>query len=646
MTDQDGSQSAESHYELSRLLAKMGNLDLATKHAVCAAELVPGNALYYRNGAILFDLQEELTEAEVWLRRAEAVAPDDAETLALLVTVCRKLGKGEDAFFAARRCRELTPTNAKSAIVMAEVLLDALQFEDAAAQLAGFQGPDVDTMKTKISKAEQDLDSVCEVFIQAWHDAPETTVASSDFIETLLKLCDWKRSHEFVRQIIETIQLNLTEYRPIGISVNNLQAFPVSYEFIADIARYSAQAISEDLRKNRAREAGTPQKLIATARHGGKIRIGYAIPGVHFHSLPLLLKNIVARHDRERFEVFGFCVGIVNESEFSRGYRDAFDQFFDCDDDPDITAKIIQDNEIDILIDVIGQGVGHCLELLARRPAPLVVHYLGYSITTGADFIDYIVSDEIYLPARDMSLGPEMPIYLPNTFLAAVPMKVSKSVPTRRECGLPETGTVFCNFNQMFKLESDIFSVWCRILNAVEGSVMWLGGWSTAAMHNLRREARARGVDPDRLVFGKIVEHADHLARLCHADLSLDTFHHGGGVTTTDCLWAGVPVLTTRGPTPSSRLGNSILHGAGLDHLVLDDLAGYEKLAIELGNDPQKLSDLRQAWLEQKSTSAVRRHINWNNRQLDLKEDLAHLVQDIKRRICGIASAGLPLFSV
>jgi len=605
MPDRENAQKAAAQYELSHSLATVGDFGQAMTHALRAVELHPGAATYSRYVGELYVRLAQLEEARSWFRQAASEDPDDPEIFDNLAAVCRKLGNSEGAFDAAGRALALSPGDVLRAFSLAQVLLDALQYEAAAAVVSGFDSDAAETMRSKIAQAAQEFKALCDTFLIALQKSPETSIDSSDFVETILKLCDWKVSQDFVARIIETIQANFSHHRPIGISVNNLQAFPVSYEFIADAARASASAISTALANKCSREGGEWQKPVATARHGARVRIGYIVPIVHFHSLPLLLKRIIERHDRERFEVFGYCYGTVVEDDFSQTYRQAFDCFTDCDSDPDVTAKAIRDDRIDILIDVTGQGVGHCLDVLARRPAPLIVHYLGYSITTGGDFVDYIFTDQIYLSERDIQCGPETPVYLPNTFMAAVPMKVSPTIPTRAECGLPETGVVFCNFNQMFKLEPEVFAVWCRILMAVEGSVLWLGGWSAAAMHNLRREAGVGGVAPERLVFGNIIEHADHLARLAHADLSLDTFHHGGGVTTIDCLWVGVPVLTRRGDTPSSRLGYSILHGAGLDHLVVDSAREFEALAIELGNDRQKLAALRAAWQEQKPTSAL-----------------------------------------
>ena len=162
----------------------------------------------------------------------------------------------------------------------------------------------------------------------------------------------------------------------------------------------------------------------------------------------------------------------------------------------------------------------------------------------------------------------------------------------RKTCRLPEDGVVYCNFNHPCKLEPRIFDAWMRILASVPASVLWLGAWSKETRRNLRREAKARGIDARRLRFARIVGHALHLKRLSLADLALDTLWHGGGVTTVDALWAGLPVLTIEGATPAARLGTTLSRAAGFPDLIVPDLDAYVETAIALGRDRDRLAAL------------------------------------------------------
>jgi len=172
------------------------------------------------------------------------------------------------------------------------------------------------------------------------------------------------------------------------------------------------------------------------------------------------------------------------------------------------------------------------------------------------------------------------------------PLTSDKEI-SRAHCELPETAFVFANFNQSFKFEPEMFAVWMRILDRVPGSVLWLGLWREETRKNLCREADARGVDPERLIFGVIAGHGDHIARLQHAGLMLDNRFHGGGATSTDGLWAGVPMVTCPGELPGSGTGRMLANALGVPEMIAGSLADYEELAVALGNDPDRYDALR-----------------------------------------------------
>lgn len=177
---------------------------------------------------------------------------------------------------------------------------------------------------------------------------------------------------------------------------------------------------------------------------------------------------------------------------------------------------------------------------------------------------------------------------------------------SRADEGLPEDGIVFANFNNHYKFDPRTFSIWMRLLRLVPGSVLWVVRNTPRAASNLRLEAARRGVDPDRLVFSGLVPHEKHLARLrAHADLALDNFWHGGGITTIDALWAGVPVLTVAGETPQSRNGASLLHAAGMPELVCPNLESFERLALSLAQDPRRLAAVKAKLMENRERCAL-----------------------------------------
>ena len=298
----------------------------------------------------------------------------------------------------------------------------------------------------------------------------------------------------------------------------------------------------------------------------------------------MLLQGVVSRHDRERFEIVGFSIGKSDGSNFDDEYRATFDTFRDVPaNDPAAAAKIIYDDKIDILLDVTGHTLENCQEILAHRPAPAQAQIIGYGNTTGAPYIDYFVTDKTWMRPEYEAITTETITYLPDTWFSGY----------RAEAGLPRDGFVFCNFNQSFKFEPTIFSVWMRLLEHVPASVLWLGHWERGALANLQREAEARGIEGSRLVTAGIVPHAEHLARLKLADLMLDTRVFGGGATTVDALWAGVPIVTCPDEFPNSANGATLSKALGVPEMVTNSMAEYQDLALALATDPARYNALR-----------------------------------------------------
>jgi predicted O-linked N-acetylglucosamine transferase (SPINDLY family) len=256
-------------------------------------------------------------------------------------------------------------------------------------------------------------------------------------------------------------------------------------------------------------------------------------------------------------------------------------------------ARAIYSSGIDILIDGQGYNRGARPGILARRPAPVQAAYLVYAGTTGADFLDYLIADRFVVPPEAAGAYSEPLKYLPHSYQCTDDRRAVADPPTRAQCRLPDEGLVLCCFNQTYKITPGIFDIWCRILHATPGSVLWLWASASGAPDNLRREARARGVDEGRLVFAESVPQDRHLARMALADLFLDTLPYNAHTTTSDALWAGVPVVTCAGETFASRVAGSLLHAAGLPDLVTSSLTEYEALALGLARDREALTALR-----------------------------------------------------
>jgi len=257
-------------------------------------------------------------------------------------------------------------------------------------------------------------------------------------------------------------------------------------------------------------------------------------------------------------------------------------------------AAMLRAQEIDIAVDLKGYSKGCRPAIFAQRAVPVQVNYLVYPGTMGADYMDYIIGDREVIPEGDDVFYAEKVVRLPDSYQVNSARRVNTAKnPGRAAAKLPESGFVFCCFNNNYKITPDIFDVWMRLLDRIDGSVLWLLEGNAAASRNLRLEAEARGVRAERLVFAPRMPPSDHLARHRLADLFLDTLPCNAHTTASDALWAGLPVLTCRGTAFPGRVAASVLRAIGLPELIAENLDDYEALAFKLATTPALMADLR-----------------------------------------------------
>ncbi len=325
-----------------------------------------------------------------------------------------------------------------------------------------------------------------------------------------------------------------------------------------------------------------------------KIRIGYCSSDFSLHPVSMLTVEMYELHDREQFEVYGYCWSPQDGSALRQRVIDAMDHFTRIDQlsDED-AAKQIRADEIDILIDLQGQTAGARANLLACRPAPIQITYLGLPATTGLPSIDYVIADRFLIPEHEAKYYSEKPLYMPDVYQVSDRKRAVGPTPTRESCGLPAEGFVFCSFNNSYKFTPEVFDVWMNILKRVPGSVFWLLADNPWAEDNLRLEAQARGIDLSRLIFARRVSPADYLARYQVADLFLDSFPFNAGTTANDALWMGLPVLTCTGRSFASRMAGALLSAAKLEELITYKLSDYEEKAVWLAQHPTECARMR-----------------------------------------------------
>ncbi|MGH6927935.1 MAG: tetratricopeptide repeat protein, partial [Dongiaceae bacterium] len=307
------------------------------------------------------------------------------------------------------------------------------------------------------------------------------------------------------------------------------------------------------------------------------------------------------------FEIFAYAVSKDDGSHYRKTIERSCEHFTDIHALSDIdAAKRIFADEIDILVDVMGYTTEMRMGIVAARPAPAIAGFLQFPGTSGADFIDYLLTDRIVTTPADQQHYTERLVFLPNCYQPNDwKQDIDPSPVTRAACGLPDDAFVFCCFNNSYKIEPVIFDLWMRLLHRVPNSVLWLLRVNPQMEANLKREAEARGIPASRLVFAAKTSKARHLARQRLGDLFLDTRCYTAHTTASDALWGGLPVMTCPGDTFASRVSASILRAAGLPELIVPDFDAYERQAVHFASHPEELEAIRGKWAAQRTSCAL-----------------------------------------
>jgi hypothetical protein len=306
--------------------------------------------------------------------------------------------------------------------------------------------------------------------------------------------------------------------------------------------------------------------------------------------------------------VYGFSLSKKSNDEISNRIINSLDYFYDLSElTEENIANLCHKLDLDIVINLNGYTSGHRTNIFSFRLAPIQINYLGYPGSLMTSYFDYIIADPIIIPQENFQFFSEKIVTLPNAYHPYDTDRViSDRKFTRAELGLPEDAFVFCAFNQNYKINPIIYDAWMRILQAVNNSVLWLFEDNKWASENLKNEAKFRGINPDRLVFlQRLPLISDHLARHQYGDLFLDCYPYNAHSTGLDALYSGLPVLTLKGSTFPSRVGASFLTTIGLPELITSNIDDYEKLAIELGNNPSYLRSIKEKLHNQKKQSVL-----------------------------------------
>jgi uncharacterized protein (TIGR03032 family) len=631
--------SAHIRFNLGLALQKAGRLTEAEQTYLNLIADHPTYAVAHQHLGNLYQQQAQPTVAIRYYQQALQHQPN-ATTWCNLGVALQTIGEIEQAQRAFQQALELDPNHLEAhnglgaVYAKQEAATPAIQHYQQALTIQPNYLPalinlgHINLRLEKYSEAEA-------IYRQVLQLQPHNTQALDSLVKLLLATCRWSELSDFFPQWRQFQSAQGANSLASSRSPLNSLFLPCSAEEQQIIAQNYAQLIQQRMNGVRAQLENYLENHQQTDQDKHKkIYLGYVSGDFRYHAVGQLILRLFELHDREKFVIFAYSFGPDDgSSERQKFVRDC-DYFRDMEGYTPVTAarQVVQD-KIDILIDLAGYTNYACSDLFALRPAPLQISYLGYPGTTGASYIDYVITDAVITPPKLESTLTEACLYLPETYQLncypypaiddiefqihspALIAEDTARVQARSQNGLPVDAFVFCCFNKSQKLEPTMFAVWMRILEQVPNSVLWLLGEQPLAEQNLRSYAANHGIDPNRLIFAPRVHKAEHLLRHQCADLFLDTLYYNAHVTASDALWSGTPLITVIGNTFASRVAASLLTAAGIPELITPDLATYEQLAVELATNPAKLQSIKQRLLKNRdeyplfNTTRMVRHL-------------------------------------
>lgn len=612
---------AEAHNNLGNLYDKLGEYNKALNHYKRAQEINPTYADAYYNCATAQHRRNDHLDADGNYKQAIALKGDSATFRYNYGTLLSALERHTEALTQYNASLILDPYNddAYNSRGNSEAAIKDYNAAEISYKLAISHNPNNAAIWNNYGNLAAELNSVQEalerydraleinpkyadayvnkglllrrtgaanIAIECFERAlilkPDYPFLEGHYLYTLMQLCDW--THYFDR--LELFRLKIQQSKAITIPFQTLTLFDDPELQLRVSEAYVTNKFSYNLRAN---------KRIPT-RTSGRIKLGYY--SADFHNFPgmYLMVGMLEAHCRIEFEVFAFSYGPDVKDEMRGRIICAVDHFIDIRDMSDSeVVNLSKELQIDIAINRNGYTTNERTSMFQFGLAPIQISYLGYPGTMGAHFMDYLIADDVVIPASQRAYYSEKVIYLPNTYQPNdASRKIADTATNRSDFGLADESFVFCCFNKDYKIGPREFDIWMRVLRKLDRGVLWLMKSNDFADKNLRDEAEKRGVDSRRLIFADKLPHAQHLARHQHADLFIDTFNYNAHTTASDALWAGLPVVTKQGTQFAARVAASLLTAIGLPELITSTEEEYESLLYELATNPEELKRINQ----------------------------------------------------
>ena len=556
----------------------------------------PDNHQAGLNRALVLQALNRWDDALAAIDQALLSHPADAQAHCLRGNLLAALAQPEHAVASYDKALSLKPSYAEAFAGRARAFEQLKKLEQAEADYARVIALNPNHSTAYIDQGDfyrknKALDLAVRAYEAAHALGPHAPYLKGKLLHAKMLCCDWSGLHALRAQIDQ------------GVAAGEKVVDPFAYQAVASseaLLATCARIFSQDWFPLLCRDIPRAQKK-------QKIHIGYVCGEFRDQATSILLARIYELHDKRRFKIVAFDNGFDDGSELRGRLRNAFDDWVDISRLSDASAATeIRQRDIDILVNLNGYFGLARPRLFAMRPSPIQVNYLGFPGTLGAVYFDYLLADETVIPAQSQCHYDEKIVYLPYCYQANDDTRVvAPRQYSRAGLGLPNEGFVFCCFNNNYKITPECFAGWMRILKQVDHGVLWLYEDNPQVSKNLWREASLSGIEAHRLIFAKALQPAEHLARHALADLFLDTLPYNAHTTASDCLWAGLPLLTCTGNSFPGRVASSLLKALDLPELITDSQQQYEERAVWLAKNPEQLRLLRQQLAKNRGQSPL-----------------------------------------
>ena len=574
---------ADAYNNIGICLEKLNDLNGAIKNYNLAINNRPNFAEAHNNIGVVFQKLRNFDEAIMQYKKAITYKNLYLDAYVNLANLFKETKQFEEAIKNYDLAINLNPKLAEVYNNKGNALKEIRKFEEAIKNydLAINLNPNFAEAYFNTATALQDIknfEKAVLYFEKALLLDKEIPFCKGYLLHAKMLCCNWSGLNELYKEIYNDVEKNRYSATPFGY-----QAICDDESNLQKCAQLYSSKRFPEIKNNLFSKKVSKNK---------KIKIGYLCGEFREQATSILMTEVWEKHNKEDFEIIAFDSGWDDKSLRRNRIINAFDKFIDISKVSDLdAAKIIYEEQIDILINLNGFfGTGKPV-VFSYRPAGIQINYLGFPGTIGSKYIDYILCDQTVVPPESKKFYNEKIIYLPDSYQANdTKRNISDKKFLREELSLPKESFVFCCFNNNYKITPNMFNVWARLLKKIDNSVLWLIDGNSEATENLKKEAKIRNIDVSRLIFAKRMKLEDHLARHKNADLFLDTLPYNAHTTASDSLWAGLPVLTCLGKAFPGRVAASLLKSLDLPELITYSENEYISKAEELALSPEKLT--------------------------------------------------------